>query len=390
MSSNSSRDAAAFVSGSPELQSALLALAAAESLTDDTARLLIEIATEGLDSDRVIRALHVCDFVLERNSEWQFAVDVRKSLLPQLIEHRSLAASAHDLLLRLAIAPEDELRGLEMPRYLRNAAGRAYHRAFLAPAEALPAYAAIAVEPLSGQVWLASELAREQQWLGVLPPDALQVDFLVGMVLYKEHRQREAEPFLRRVARNKAMTLEVAIAAHLVGRMDARDPRRRVGAERLLRRSLTILTELRDRFGEAQVLHTLGQLIGRDTQRRAEAEELLRHSLTILTELRDRFGEAQVLHTLGQLIGRDMQRRAEAEELLQRSLAIGIELHNRSHEAQVLRTLGLIYVSVDRSRAVVFLLRSLAVNRAAGNAAGMRIVERDLRNLGVDPEAGEA
>src|SRR5689334_11415117 len=95
-------DLAAFVSAAPELRKVVLTLAAAESLTDDTARLLIKSAAPEMEADRIIRALHVCDFVLERNSEWQFARDVREVLLPELGEHTDLSYAAHTLLLQLA------------------------------------------------------------------------------------------------------------------------------------------------------------------------------------------------------------------------------------------------------------------------------------------------
>jgi tetratricopeptide (TPR) repeat protein len=465
------RDVIAFAGTNRQVRSALLALAAAESLTDDTARSLIRKAGLEVDADRLIRGLHLCDFVLERNSEWQFVPDVRTWLVNQLLDRKDIAFASHRLLLSLATASADEQLEMEVPRYLRNPTGQAYHTAFLAPAEALPKYAAIAMEPLTGQLWLARKLAREQQDLGVLPSDALELDFLFGMVLYKEGKTREAEPLLRRVAASKSHAREVAIAAHLVGRMDGRrgdrrgaerllrrsvallvmlhdrfgeaqvlhtlgqlvgrDRRRAAEAEELLRRSLALEDELHDRFGEAQVLHTLGQLVGRDRKRAAEAEELLQRSLALLVELHDRFGEAQVLHTLGQLVGRDRRRAAEAEELLRRSLALEDELHNRfgeaqvlhtlgqlvgrdrrraaeaeellrrslaigvelrvaSHEAQVLRTLAQIYAPTDREKAIDLLRRSLAVNAAAKNARGVEIVEKSLRDLGVDPSSDVA
>jgi hypothetical protein len=334
-------DALAFLEAAPEIRSTMIALSAAESLTDDVARLLIAEAVPTVDPDRFVRALHACDFVLERNSEWQLTTDVREGLLRELVSQEQGGIALHQILLGLAGAPADDVAGIEVPRYLRHQTGRAYHTAFLAPSIALHEYAAVAMEPLTGEVWLAGRLAREQQEMGILPPGAVEIDFLEGMRLWKENRRDQAEPILRRIANSSSDTIEVAIAAHLVGSVDGRRPRYHRRGEELLRRSLALLEQLHDRHGEAQVLHTLGHLVGRDSKRRAEAEELLRRSLAIGEELQHRHHQAQVLHTLGQLVGRDFKRRAEAEELLRRSLALRETPGDMEMVRRSLRALGI-------------------------------------------------
>jgi tetratricopeptide (TPR) repeat protein len=377
-------DAQAFMGAAPDARTALLALSAAESLTDDVARLLTEATTPSLDADRFIRALHTTDFVLERNSEWQLASDVRQTLSKALASDVPRNTAAHRVLLGLAAAREDEITGIEVPRYLRRPVGHAYHTAFFLPTAALFEYAALAREALTGETWLAAELAREQQAIGILPSDAIQVDFLVGMWLWKEGRRAEAEPVLRRVAEANLIAPEVAISAHLVGAREGLRARQRHHGERLLARSLEILIQLRDRFGEAQVLHTLGLVIGRDQERRREAEDLLQQSLAIGQELKNLSHQAMVLHTLGRLIGRDQRRRAEAEDLLRQSLE---REGDEAGRAQVLHTLGQL-VGRDRRRkaeAEDLLRESLTLERGHDVFGKAQVLHTLGQLIGRDP-----
>jgi len=309
----------------------------------------------------------------------------------------------------------------ELPRYLIEGPGEAYHASALSPVEGLPKYAAIALSGHSGQQWLAARLAREQEAAGILPRGSFEIDFLNGMVCYREGSLKEAERLLRKVIETIADRVEVAIALHIIGRLDGqrgriqqaeaelsrsitirrklddvhgeaqvlhtlgqligRDRRRSAQAEGMLRQSLTILRALGDVRGEAQVLHTLGQLVGRYRRRSAEAEGLLRQSLTLEHD-QWAFGEAQVLHTLGQLIGRDRRRSAEAEQLLRQSLGIGEQQKNRPHQAQVLYSLGKLLARLDREdEGIRMLRRSLAINREMHNSYGINLAESELRRL---------
>jgi tetratricopeptide (TPR) repeat protein len=417
-------DVAVFLEGSRAFESGLMVLSAAESLTDELAAYLVVIADLERPSN-LINALHVCDFVVERNSEWNLAPAVREYLLERLSERPELFRAAHGRLLQVSQSPGLRSEFSEVPRYLVEGPGEAYHASALDPSEGLPKYTALALSGQRGQQWLGARLAREQQAFGILPPQSLEVDFLQGMVYYREGNIREAEPVLRRVSEVVADRMEVAIALHIIGRIDGRrgrthqaetelkrsieigeqqgnqfhqaqvlhtlgqligrDRNRSGEAEEMLRQSLAILRTLGDAFGEAQVLHTLGQLIGRDRNRSGEAEEMLRQSLAIRPDRHDAFGEAQVLHTLGQLLGRDGNRSGEAEEMLRQSLAIGEQQRNNLHQAQVLYTLGKLLSRSNREESIRMLRRSLAINRQMHNSYGINLAQSELRHMKADP-----
>jgi tetratricopeptide (TPR) repeat protein len=370
-----------FVVGREITERSLLVLAAAESLTDALAHDLLRVTFgEPAKPERFVGALHFCDFVVERNSEWHLAPRVREALVEQLTSERELSERVHGRLLELAepgAAPAH--MPAELPRYLQAGVGRAYHATFLST-EGVNQYARIADQPLSGQQWLAGQLASEQVRLGVIPEEAVEVMFLQGMIFYRERRWHEAEQLLRELAGRSEPRHEVAVAAHLVGRIDGKRPPTRKRGESLLWKSLEIGRALEDLFHTAQVLHTLGQLIGRDRNRRAEAEELLRESLEIERNLTKPLGTAQVLHTLGQLIGRDRNRRAEAEELLRESLEIGRDLNHLNHQAQVIYSTSQL-AGTSRDDAEALLRQSLELNRQMHNSHGEQIVERALRRL---------
>jgi uncharacterized protein HemY len=339
-----------FLAGRKITERSLLVLAAAESLTDALAHYILRAGLgEDASPEGFVGALHLCDFVVERNSEWHFAPRIREALIERLTEERELSERIHSRLLELA-EPDAAPAHVpdELPRYLQAGVGHAYHASFLS-AEGVREYTQLADRPLSGQQWLAGQLASEQVRLGVIPEDAIEVMFLRGMILYRERRWREAERLLREVAERPESCYEVAVAAHLVGRIDGKHPARRKQGESLLWKSLEVGRSLGRSSHQAQVLHTLGQLISRDRKRSAEAESLLRESLEIEQTLDNPFGKAQVLHTLGQLISRDRKRSAEAESLLRESLEIEQTLDNPFGKAQVLHTLGQL-IGRDRKR----------------------------------------
>ncbi|HEU4392141.1 MAG TPA: tetratricopeptide repeat protein [Solirubrobacterales bacterium] len=378
------KELAPFLAGREDAERGLLALAGAESLTDPLACDLLQVAL-GMNGERedLVASLHLCDFVVERNSEWHLAPRIREALVEQLTTEHELSERVHRRLLELS-EPETASADLpdELPRYLQAGVGRAYHATFLSD-EGVHQYSRLADQPLSGQQWLAGELATEQVRLGLIPENALEVMFLQGMILYRERRWREAERVLRKVANRSERSHEVAVAAHLVGRMDGRRPSRRKSGESFLWKSLKILRSLSDSFGTAQVLHTLGRQIGRDRGRRPEAEKLLRESLEIEQTMDNPYGAAQVLHTLGQLVGRERGRRAEAEELLRGSLEIEQAMDSPFGTAQVLHTLGQM-VGRDRGRraeAEKLLRESLEILRALNDSFGAAQVLHTLGQL---------
>ena len=368
---------------SEEAERSLLALAAPESLTDPLAHDLLRVALDqSVDPEPFVGALHLCDFVVERNSEWHLAAEVREVLVERLIGHRDLSDLLHQRLLSFTKPGSVEEIPPELPRYLTEGVGRAYHATFLSP-DGLSDYVRVAKQPISGQQWLAGNLASEQVRLGVIPENAIEVLFLRGMILYREHRRREAELLLRQVAESPEQRFEVAVSSHLIGRMDGRRFRTRKRGESLLWKSLEIGRKIGDAGHQAQVLHTLGQLIGRDPKRREEAEGLLRESLEREPTMNDPLGRAQVLHTLGQLIGRDPGRRDEAEGLLRESLKMGQKLDERDHEARVLHTLGQMVglASARRDEAEGLLRESLKIEETMHNALGRAQVLHTLGQL---------
>ena len=334
----------------------LSVLSAAESLTDWLAqKLTTEAGLSEQQSDSLVEALRYCGFTVERNSEWHITQQARVFLQEHLLSDPDLHKRIHRLLFSIATseAPRDENR--EIPAYLSMPAGIAYHQSVLDQKAGLAIYAQSFNSELTGDQWLLARLATEQQLLGILPVDAIEPAFLAGMLLYKEGRYREAERRLKTVASSRQHRTEVAIAAHLVGRLMAKRFRRQ-DAESFLRHSLSMLVELGDKHGEAQVLHTLGTLIIKSHP--IQAEQYLRRSVAMLSEMKDKHGVAQVLHDLGRLVAK--RDPAEAEQLLRESLGIGEQIGHRHHQAQVLHDLGRLVAKRDSAEAERLLRESLA------------------------------
>ncbi|MGL5824084.1 MAG: hypothetical protein ACRCYU_04500, partial [Nocardioides sp.] len=291
-------DLSLLLAAGDNLARGLAALSAAESLTDELALAVLQLADA---PSWLLSAVHLTDLVMERNSEWNLVERARQPLLDELSDMPDIHSRVHALLHTIAADPASRASYDELPRYLVEGPGRAYHGAELSKDHALRRYADIAIHAPVRDQWLGYRLAQEQQRRQVIPSGAIEIAFLNGMLAYREGRRIEAIRLLRSVAADDRRRKEVAIAAHIVGRFDGRRQARR--AEDLLRKSLDIGGELNNEFHQAQVLHTLGQLVGRDRKRVSEAEDLLRKSLDILEELGDEFSQAQVLHTLGQLVG---------------------------------------------------------------------------------------
>ena len=258
----------------------LYALAAAESLTDEVAtQLAIEAGLEKADANRLVTALHFSDFVIERNSEWNLTAQSRGYLSERLIEQREFCSSIHAFLYEISTTGDPTCAGDTIPRYLLSNVGKAYHKSPTSPSDGLKLYAAAADLELTGTQWLLGKLAIEQQEQGILPNNAVEPPFLRGMTLYREKRISEAEGYLERVTKSDEVREEVAIACHLVGKIKSRKPGMQVEAEELLRRSLLIGENLRNKNHMAQVLFTLGKLIW--DKNRPEAEQMIERSIEL-------------------------------------------------------------------------------------------------------------
>ncbi|MGE6314543.1 tetratricopeptide repeat protein, partial [Shewanella baltica] len=261
-------------------------LGVAESLTDEVATELVMLT--GLPEKKAIqfvRALHFCDFVVERNSEWHFSQNILEFLNKRIDIHSELVQKAHQTLFDIAIKGDVKSAGKTIPRYLVSGIGRAYHKSPSSPKEGLEYYSQAANKLADGSQWLLGKLAIEQQSRGILPASAIEPSFIRGMTLYKEQRYEDAEKLFRRVILSKEIRIEVAIACHIVGRQIGRKAGGFTEAEELLRRSIELLKQVNDKHGQAQVLHTLGQLLGKDRSRAKEAEELLRRSIELLKQV---------------------------------------------------------------------------------------------------------
>jgi tetratricopeptide (TPR) repeat protein len=375
-------DVEAFIGGDHRTHVALLTISAAESLTDDLAEYLL---ADEFDEGWVavfVDAVHRCDFVIERNSEWHLAPTVRTALHERLQESGSEAQRVHGMLFALAHAA-GEGDHLELPRYLEDAVGETYHGTFTGGQDAARGYGAIAKRPRSGLQWLAARLATEQVEMGVLPPDQLEVVFLNGMLHLREGHWDLAEPFLRQVAESDEQRSEVALAAHLVGQRDVRSFARVDEGIRLLRHSVRVNTENGDRLHLGQVMHSLAQALLNGVGHETEAEDLLRDSIAIDAEHGGAGGWSLAKQTLGSLLGRRPGRADEGEDLLLENLEAAERQGDRIRVSQTLHLLGqLVGRAAGRNeQAERYLRRSLAMEAELGRKSELASVQHTLAQL---------
>src|SRR5580700_2069193 len=126
-----------FLEGAPEGTARVLQLlATAESLTDDAARAVYEMApVDGLSPDGFLGALHYADFIVPRNSEWHIAPDVRREFQALSAADPEIIGKAHRTLIDFASKGDRSMAGATIPAYLFTDAGRAYHLAALGERE---------------------------------------------------------------------------------------------------------------------------------------------------------------------------------------------------------------------------------------------------------------
>lgn len=351
-------------SATEDVRRSLYCLSAAVSLTDEVAAGLISscVNTERA-SETIVRALRLCDFVVERNSEWHLEPAARQFLLAVVLENDELFESAHNYLLDVCEDADPGHAGDTVPAYLTWPVGVAYHTTVFDSDEGLSIYSRAYGQQRRGEQWLSGVLAEEQQRQGFIPESAWQPAFFQGMNAYWERRWNEAKRYFERVAQTREEHTDVAIALHLLAQILIRESRREpkyADAEVLLRRSLALLEKFEDAHGEAQVLHTLGNLISRNKP--TEAEEFLRRSFALLEKFKDAHGEAQVLHSLGNFLSRNKPR--EAEEFLRRSLALEEEFGRTLGQVQVLHSLGNLLSRDHPTEAEELLRRSLLLAEA--------------------------
>jgi tetratricopeptide (TPR) repeat protein len=371
-----------FLRTAPEMiVRSLTVLSAAVSLTDEVASLLLgQNISSRHEPKTIINCLRACDFIVEPDGEWYIEPSARMFFIGQLRGEPGLEAEAHRALQNFTLRDERKA-GVPLPAYLSSKAGLAYHTAVADPDRGLEIYVEAYQEADESHnddaQWLLGVLAEEQQELGILPESAIEPAFFRGMTAYHEGQWQQAERYFSRVVRSDAKRLEIAYAAHLLGRILQQYRREDEEAERLFRRSLELRVVLGDLQGEAHVLHSLGNLIA--DKNYGEAERLMRRSLELREKLQDWQGEAQVLHSLGNLIARDNS--SEAEELLSRSLRLRESKNDLVGIAQVLNSLGRLLKRRSPRQAEEYLRRSLGIDKRLGNLQGQAKALQTLANI---------
>lgn len=220
---------------SPKVLRLMQALCAAESLTDDVARQVLEArGVSGARADAFLELLHCADYVVPRNSEWHFSADVRSALRQSARDEKVSLEDVHRLLLEIGKKGDRATAGDLIPAYLFTLAGEAYHKGELGLAEeALQQYARAADVPDNGELWLAGSLSQEQQRVGTFRADAVEPTFLRALSAYRDIDNDRAYPDLLSVAGSGKRSELVAWAMQLAGEIEMRRGELEVALEHL-------------------------------------------------------------------------------------------------------------------------------------------------------------
>jgi hypothetical protein len=211
----------AFLQSAPaSVTKTLVVLSAAVSLTDDIASTLIsDFVPSNIDPESIISCLRMCDFVVERNSEWHIEQSVRSFLLKELHKEPELTKAVHTTLQRIAQEANPSLAGDTVPAYLTWQIGLAYHTTVFNAEVGLNLYTESYTGKPTGDQWLLGVLSEEQQEHGFIPAQAIEPSFFRGMSAYQDGRWEEAESYFRRVVQSDVISHEISIASHLLGRI---------------------------------------------------------------------------------------------------------------------------------------------------------------------------
>jgi hypothetical protein len=355
----------------------VIALSGAESLTDDLADHLLKKLGFEVPSG-LIPAFHVCDFVVERRSEWRFSETARDFLRKQLRLDPDLEARAHGVLLELGqVGQTPDVR---LPRYLLDPAGHAYHSAVLNHETALGEYSRVAVSGPPRSKWLAVQLALEQQSDGILPPTAIEVKFLRGMLHYDQEELAAAKVFLGEVADIQETRIEVAIAKYILADLAAQKSFD-APVEAQLQDSLGMARKLEDAPHEARVLFVLGDRVGAVSGRGKEAEKHLIASLVIATGLQDSLYESRILQRLGEIAGQDPGRLGEAVGFLRHSLDLAEMRGHLPQQAQASLSLGTLLAKQNPEEAMRLLIASRDAHERLDDGEGVERVEEVIAEI---------
>lgn len=267
-----------------DVNAALEMFSVAESLTDDVASKILELnPIAGISADRFLRLLHSTNYVIPRNGEWYIEPTFRRVMLARAKSSSLDLSKVHELLRKLGEQHDTSLTREAIPSYLFTNAGRAYHSAALGHIrESLSEYAQSAMGEDEGELTLAASLAMEQRTNGVLPHDAIEPDFLMGMSRYRNHDRDGAFPFLLRVAQSKEIRSEVALSRHLLGTIVARQGRQD-DALTWFAESLRVYQRLKLPHSSAYVLNSRAAVL-RDLGMLGEAADDLEEGLALASE----------------------------------------------------------------------------------------------------------
>jgi tetratricopeptide (TPR) repeat protein len=352
-------------------------LAIPESLTDEVALRLYALAPlENISGTQFIEAFKQTSFVQPRNSEWSLNIRVRDAFLSLNAAPLELVQRAHTIMLDYVETAEPEQAGSIIPNYIYTLAGKAYHQAGSGKTEeALGNYGAAATLPHSGQQWLATRLGREQQRLGIFPPDQIEILFLQAITLYREGHRSQAKPFLEQIVAQGQSSLAMAMALNMLGNMVAAENPKR--AETLLQQGIEMSAEVGNNQGVAIGQHNLGVLIGKDFKRLGEAEALLYSSIAAGEESGNIHHASMVRHSLAHLLNKPNlpERREEVETLLRTAIADLKDVKDEGGAGQATHTLA-IAVSRDTQRkkeAELLFRQSIAISEKENDSRSMQM-----------------
>ncbi|QDK82041.1 tetratricopeptide repeat protein [Spirosoma sp. KCTC 42546] len=146
---------------------------------------------------------------------------------------------------------------------------------------------------------------------------------------------------------------------HQLGRV-AQEEREWSQAKEYYQKSLAILMEFNDRYGQASTYHQLGR-VAQEEREWSQAKEYYQKSLAILMEFNDRYGQASTYHQLGR-VAEEEREWSQAKEYYQKSLAIKMEFNDRYSQESTYHQLGMVAQEErEWSQAKEYYQKSLAI-----------------------------
>jgi tetratricopeptide (TPR) repeat protein len=369
----------------PGANSLVAMLSAAPSFTVDTALYLAKRALpEEHDPAHLVSTITSYDFVDFTGGEYRLDPRVRaqsanSTLRGGFLEGGRLLGVLHQYWSNgrqseTAEAPtsDEEIEASHVsrrPNYFHFEAAHPYHLAFSRREEALSEYVRIFHEDRSyiGR-YLLGWWSDFQQKVNLLPPDAYEPSFLLGMTLYSEGAIDQALRLLRPVADLSENSLEVAIAAHVVANIGMQRGMA-INVRGYLQRAVTI-SQLKSsepfQRNLAHSLHTRARYFmdrERDHLRQAEAD--LDQSLELRRANNDLYGESSVELTLARLY-EDLNS-GNAERHFREAIRLKRQIGDDEGLAIALNSFGSYLLSRGITEAREVLLESIELGKSLGD-----------------------